>query len=253
MPDQKPELQAAAIGILKKVGGEKASPLAYELLPNAGPFLRKELVSLLSASAKTALELFKRMERGEISPALVEIETRWRYQRGSGELRDLAVKLFGQPSEDRAAVVADYLPAITRAGDKTKGSLLFETLCTSCHRHGNAGMEVGPSLSDVKAKPPEALLSDILDPNRMFEARFSAYQVEMRDGRILVGLVSAETSESVTLTLQGGTKEILVRGAIQSMKSLDRSLMPAGLEAVISKDQMADLLFFLRGRNGPAE
>lgn len=253
MPDQKPELQAAAIGILKKVGGEKASTLAYELLPNAGPFLRKELVALLSASAKTALELFKRMDRGEISPALVEIETRWRYQRGAGELRDLAVKLFGQPSEDRAAVVADYLPAITHAGDRAKGRQLFETLCTSCHRHGNAGMEVGPSLSDVKVKPPEALLSDILDPNRMFEARFSAYQVEMRDGRILIGLVSAETSESVTLTLQGGSKEILVRGAMQSMKSLDRSLMPAGLEAVLSKDQMADLLSFLRGGAGEAE
>jgi len=30
----------------------------------------------------------------------------------------------------------------------------------------------------VKAKPPEGLLSDILDPNRMFEARWSAYQID---------------------------------------------------------------------------
>jgi putative heme-binding domain-containing protein len=71
------------------------------------------------------------------------------------------------------------------------------------------GVEVGPSLSDVKVEPPEALLSDILDPNRMFEARFCAYQCEMRDGRILIGIVSAETAESVTLTLQGGSREVL--------------------------------------------
>jgi hypothetical protein len=94
--------------LFKRFEADKTSPLAYQLMPQAGPAVRKELVSMLCGSPKTALELFKRMAQGELSPALVDIETRWRYQRGSGELRDLAVKLFGQPSEDRAAVVANY-------------------------------------------------------------------------------------------------------------------------------------------------
>ncbi|MEI7775722.1 MAG: hypothetical protein WCK17_13215, partial [Verrucomicrobiota bacterium] len=246
MPGQDFELQAAAMNVLKRFGAEKAGALAYELLPISGPSLRRELVSFLSASPKTALELFKRMERGEISPALVEIETRWRYQRGQGELRNLAVKLFGQPSEDRAGVVSAYAPTLSHVGNVEKGRQMFESMCTSCHRYGSMGNEVGPSLSDVKVKPPEALLSDILDPNRMFEARYCAYQVEMRDGRILVGIVSAEASESVTLTLQGGLKEVLPRNAMKEMKSLDRSLMPPGMEALISLEQMPDLLAFLR-------
>ena len=246
MPGQDPGLQAAAINVLKRFGADKAGPLAYELLPISGPSLRRELVSLLSASPKTALELFKRMERGEVSPALVEIETRWRYQRGQGELRDLAVKLFGQPSEDRAGVVAAYAQSLNLTGNIEKGRQLFESMCTSCHRYGIVGNEVGPSLSDVKVKPPEALLSDILDPNRMFEARYCAYQVEMRDGRIFVGIVSAETSDSVTLTLQGGSREVLQRNAMREMKSLDRSLMPPGMEALIPLEQMRDLLSFLR-------
>jgi putative membrane-bound dehydrogenase-like protein len=246
MPGQDPGLQAAAMNLVKRFGADKAGPLAYELLPISGPALRRELVSLLSASPKTALELFKRMERGEISPALVEIETRWRYQRGQGELRDLAVKLFGQPSEDRAGVVKAYAQTLDRTGNVEKGRQLFESMCTSCHRYGGMGSEVGPSLSDVKVKPPEALLSDILDPNRMFEARYCAYQVDMRDGRILVGIVSGETSDSVTLTLQGGLKETLPRSAMREMKSLDRSLMPPGMEALITLEQMPDLLSFLR-------
>lgn len=246
MPDQDSGVQAAAMVLLKRFGGEKAGALVYELLPKAGPTLRRELVVLLCASPKTALELFKQMERGEVSSALVDIETRWRYQRGSGELRDLAVKLFGQPSEDRAVVVGQYAQAVQKAGDAGRGRQLFETLCISCHRYGAVGVEVGPSLSDVKVKPPEALLSDILDPNRMFEARYCAYQVEMVDGRFLVGLVTAESAESVTLTLQGGSKEVLLRSAMRVMKSLDRSLMPPGMEAVISKEQMSDLLSFLR-------
>jgi putative heme-binding domain-containing protein len=245
-PGQDPEVQKEAMTLFKRFGADKTGPLAYELMPQAGPAVRKELVSMLCVSPKTALELFKRMAQGEVSPALVDIETRWRYQRGSGELRDLAVKLFGQPSEDRAAVVADYSRVLKTEGDVARGRQIFETLCTSCHRHGSMGVEVGPSLSDVKVKPPEALLSDILDPNRMFEARFCAYQCEMLDGRILIGIVSAETAESVTLTLQGGSKEVLPRNTMRAMKSLDRSLMPPGMEAIISKEQMPDLLAFLR-------
>jgi hypothetical protein len=35
------------------------------------------------------------------------------------------------------------------------------------------------------------------------------------------------------------------------MKSLDRTLMPVGLEAAITKEQMGDLLAFLRSAGAP--
>lgn len=244
---QSPELQTAAFVVLKKYGGEKASPLVYDLLPTAGPGVRRDLVSLLTASPKTALDLFKRMEKGEFSPALVDVETRWRYQRGNGELKDLAVKLFGQASEDRAAVIASYMPATQLKGDAAKGKEVFSMVCITCHKHGALGVEVGPPLSDVKAKPPEALLSDILDPNRMVEARWCAYLIETKDGRVLSGLIAAESADSVTLRMMGGLSETLPRSQIKKMTSTDKSLMPPGLEAAITKEQMADLLAFLRG------
>jgi putative heme-binding domain-containing protein len=80
----------------------------------------------------------------------------------------------------------------------------------------------------------------------MFEARYSAYQVETVDGRVMVGLVSAENSDSVTFTLQGGGREVIPRNTMRELKALDRSLMPPGMEAVISVEQMVDLLSFLR-------
>ncbi|MDZ4288205.1 MAG: PVC-type heme-binding CxxCH protein, partial [Prosthecobacter sp.] len=84
--NQSPALQEAAIALMKKFGADKASSLIYELLPKAGPLLRRDLVTMLSTNAKTALDLFKRMDKGEFSPALVDAETRWRYQRGTGEM-----------------------------------------------------------------------------------------------------------------------------------------------------------------------
>ena len=48
--------------------------------------------------------------------------------------------------------------------------------------------------------------------------------------------------------MPGGAKETLSRSTIKDMKSLDRTLMPDGLEAAISKEQMSDLIAFLLGK-----
>ncbi|MGV3662528.1 MAG: PVC-type heme-binding CxxCH protein [Prosthecobacter sp.] len=245
---QPPELTTATVALLKKFAATSTSPLIYELLPKAGPALKRELVPILTSNGTTALDLFKRMQKGEFPTAWVDVETRWRYQRGTGEMADLAKKLFGEASSDRAAVVKDYMVATTHPGDAKKGQAVFSMICITCHKHGTMGVDVGPPLSDVKVKPPEALLSDILDPNRMFEARWSAYQIDTKDGRTLSGLVQSETSDAIVLAMMGGAKETIQRSAIKEMKSLDRSLMPPGLEAAINKEQMADLIAFLLGK-----
>ncbi len=246
--NQPAELTTATLALMKKFSITSTAPLIYELLPKAGPALKRDLVPMLTGNAATALELFKRMDKGEFPTAWVDVETRWRYQRGTGEMTDLAKKLFGEASGDRAAVVSSYMEASKHPGDAKKGQQVFASICITCHRHGSMGVDVGPPLSDVKVKPPEALLSDILDPNRMFEARWSAYQIDTHDNRFLSGIIESETPDTVVLAMMGGAKETLPRSAIKEMKSLDRSLMPPGLEAGITKEQMSDLLAFLLAR-----
>ena len=243
---QPAELTAGAMALLKRFSIKSTEPFIYELLPKSSVALKGQLVAILAASAP--LDLLKRMERGEIPKALVDIERRWGMQRGKGELADLAKKLFGEASSDRAAVIASYMDATKKPGDAAKGKAVFSTICITCHKAGGVGMDVGPSLADVKVKPPEGLLSDILDPNRMFEARWTAYQIDTKDGRSLAGLIANETADAVEVVMMGGLRETLSRGAIKEMKSLDRSLMPLGLEAGITKDQMTDLLAFLLGK-----
>jgi putative membrane-bound dehydrogenase-like protein len=245
---QPAELTTATVALLKKFSATSTAPLIYELLPKAGPALKRDLVPILTANATTALDLFKRMDKGEFPTAWVDVETRWRYQRGSGEMTELAKKLFGEANSNRAGVVTAYLEAAKKPGDAKKGQQVFATICITCHKHGQLGVDVGPPLSDVKVKPPEALVADILDPNRMFEARWSAYQVDTTDGRSLSGLIQNETSDTIVLAMMGGVKETLPRSAIRQMKSLDRTLMPDGLEAAITKDQMSDLIAFLLGK-----
>lgn len=249
LADGQPEaVRGAALPLLKKYGANKTSSLLYELLPALGPAAKREVVAMLTGNGKTVQGFFERIERGEISKGLVDAETRWRYLHTSSKpLRELAERLFGRPSEDRAAVIASYKDCISMQGDAAKGKVVFMTVCMVCHKVKGEGMDVGPDITDVKLKEKEALLSDILDPNRMVEARWSAYQIDTREGRIVSGLIASESADAVTVKMAGGITEVVPRGTISKMKSLDASLMPVGLEGGISKEQMADLLAFLKG------
>ena len=110
------------------------------------------------------------------------------------------------------------------------------------------GTDVGPALMDVKMKPPEALLTDILDPNRAFEERWVSWTVSTTDGRTLTGLVQSDAESGIKLKLSGGLVEAIPRSEIKKISATGFSLMPAGLEAAISPSDMAHLIAFLKQR-----
>ncbi|RYD36932.1 MAG: c-type cytochrome, partial [Verrucomicrobiaceae bacterium] len=241
-------ISRAAFAIIRKHGAKKTAPLLYEILPSANPGLRQEIIALLGNDAVTLPDMLQRMDRGEVPKSLVDAESRWRFlQSKDAVIKSLAEKLFDRPAEDRAGVIKAYLPAADAKGDSTKGRELFTQLCSACHTYQGHGSSVGPDISDVRAKDKRALINDILDPNRMIEARWSAYLVRMKDGRTLSGIIDSETPSAVVVKMPGGVSETVARADISAMESHDASLMPVGLEGGISVSQMADLLAFLRG------
>ncbi len=249
---QSAAISNSAFMILKSHGAKKTAPLLYEILPSANPELRQEIIAMLGNDGATLPDLLQRMDRGEVAKSLVDAESRWRFlQIEDPVIKPLAEKLFERPAEDRIAVIQTYLPAADAKGDSIKGKQHFSQLCSACHSYQGHGSSVGPDISDVRARDKRALINDILDPNRMVEARWSAYFVRTKDGRTLSGIIDSETPGSVTLKMPGGASETINRSDISTMKSLDVSLMPVGLEGGISVSQMADLLAFLRGESAP--
>ncbi|HVJ45452.1 MAG TPA: hypothetical protein VM511_03630, partial [Luteolibacter sp.] len=245
-------ISRAAFTILRKHGAKKTAPLLYEILPSANPALRQEIIAMLVNDTSTLPDLLGRMDRGEVPKSLVDAETRWHLlQNKNPAIKPLAEKLFERPAEDRTAVIQAYLTAADAKGDSAKGKELFVRICSACHTYGNHGRSVGPDISDVRAKDKRALISDILDPNRMVEARWSAYLMRTKDGRTLSGIIDSETPAALTLKMPGGVSETINRADLASMESLDASLMPVGLEGGISVGDMADLLAFLRGEPAP--
>jgi putative membrane-bound dehydrogenase-like protein len=165
------------------------------------------------------------------------------------EMKALAKKLFGASAPNRAALIEQYLPSTKQSGTASKGAEVFKRVCANCHRLKGIGVAVGPELADVRQKAKETLLTEILDPNRTVEPRYASYIAALADGRTVVGLLSSESSTSITLKLPNGVEETLQRSEIEQFRSSGRSLMPEGVEKDVTPAQMADLLEFLCSPN----
>ena len=110
---------------------------------------------------------------------------------------------------------------------------------------GNEGVEVGPDLATLNDKSPESLLIAILDPNRAFEAKYTAFAIATVDGRVLNGLITNETATAVTLRRQEGKDDVLLRFEIEEMTASGQSLMPEGVEKDLKPQDLADLIAYL--------
>ena len=111
----------------------------------------------------------------------------------------------------------------------------------------NAGTEIGPNLAAMQSRGAEAVLVNVLDPNREVNGLFVEYVVETKDGRSLSGLLSGETAASVTLLKPGGLTETVARADIEKLRSTGLSLMPEGLEKQLDPQAMADLVAYVMG------
>jgi len=250
-PAEPAAIQEAACRTLSRFDRVAVAEFFFARWNSLPPAALREALALITGSTKSGLLLMKKMEAGDISKSLMPPMTRWSYGRSSNEeIKTLAQELFGEASSDRAAVINDYREALgSREGDADKGKAVFaQAACITCHQMGEAGVDVGPSLADVRMKPAEALLTDILDPNRAVEDRWVSAILEKKDGATLSGLVAGDDDTGVTLRVPGGAETFVPRGEIATFRTTGLSLMPVGLEGAISKDDMIDLLAYLRKR-----
>lgn len=246
-----PEIQSLACRLLSRLNRKEVAQFYFDEWKSLGPIPRRAALEMMSSNDETALELMKRMQKGEINPAVMPAFQRWRmHRRENKEVVALAYELFGAIDQDRAKIIADYSSGLEKEeGDPQQGRAVFEkAACSTCHRIGDLGVDVGPTLADVRFKLTDALLSDILDPNRAVEERWALYTAETKDGQSFSGLIASETSTTLEIKVAGGHSEIISRNQLVNLETSGLSLMPVGLEGVISKSEMSDLIAFLTNR-----
>ncbi|WP_367875109.1 PVC-type heme-binding CxxCH protein [Luteolibacter sp. Populi] len=145
--------------------------------------------------------------------------------------------------EAKDAIIARLLPEVSKPGNPETGKALYAA-CAVCHSFRGEGTLIGPVLEGIGVHGVEALLTNIVDPNREVEPSYHVWNISTTDGRTLSGFVSRETEGSLFIKSAGGETEI-PRGQITSRTDTGKSLMPEGFEG-LGADTLRDLIAYLR-------
>ena len=263
-----PELQLAALEALGSYREPAVADMLIDAWPKMTPALRDKATTILLSRTDRIAKLLDAIEAKKITPAQLSVAAKATLGRQkTPALAERIAKLIGDGSSaNRKAVIETYLTAMQGSdagtparkesvvagksaritGDATRGAKVYEMACMVCHKFADKGNDVGPHLGTIKAWTAEQLVTNILDPNREVSPNFPLYLVETKDGRTLSGLITSETAGNLTLKRADGGTDTVLRSEIQSLTSPGISLMPEGLEAAITPQQLADLIAYLK-------
>jgi putative heme-binding domain-containing protein len=241
-------VQAAALETLARFDEPAVPAVLLDAWPGLSPKVRASAVETLLSRPAWIAAFFDAVEqskinRGDVDPARIQsLQTH-----ADPRLRARAAKLLAATKLGRRQdVVATYRQALRLRGDRARGKEVFKKACSACHRLEGVGVQVGADLNAIRDQATESILINILDPNREVKPQFLSYHLVIDDGRILTGMIAAETPNSLTIRRADGTTETVLRVHIDGLRSTGLSFMPEGLEQLIDVPAMADLLAYLK-------
>lgn len=146
-------------------------------------------------------------------------------------------------SMNSGSINLNQLLALT--GNFVNGQVVFSRACFVCHQVNGAGLNFGPALSEIGSKlPKQGLYDAIVHPSSGVSFGYESWQVEMKDGSILVGIISSRTEMEIEIKYPGGATQKVRTADVKTMKELPGSLMPE-MAQTFTNQEFADLLEYL--------
>jgi len=131
-------------------------------------------------------------------------------------------------------------------GQPYSGKQMFTNVCSSCHQVNNNGIDFGPNLSEIGAKyAKEGLYEAILHPDAGIAFGYEGYVFKTKDGNQVVGYVTSESKDDISVKMIGGTVSKIKKADLVSKQAYPHSLMPEGLVAGMKQQQVVDLIEYL--------
>jgi putative heme-binding domain-containing protein len=161
------------------------------------------------------------------------------------------ITMINADAAKQNARVEELLPA-SKEGDIRRGQIVFHSdkaACTLCHALGYRGGRLGPDLTNIgKIRDERELIEAIIFPSATFVRGYEPFNVKTKSGEEVSGIVKKDAADEVVLATGPETEQRILRGDIHSLQPGSASAMPPGYEAMLSKQELADLVAFLKSR-----
>jgi putative membrane-bound dehydrogenase-like protein len=242
-----PEIQIVAVESLSSFNDPSIATKLLTPWKNYTPEVRQAVLNALLSERERMKVLMRALEDGKVERTMADPAMQAKLtNHPDKEVAERARQFFKQEAGEREAAVASYRDAVNLPGDVNRGRDIYGSTCAKCHSPQQGRPRIGADLSGINNKTKEELLNSILNPSASIDPRFINYIVTTKDGRIYDGILGNETPGTVTLRNSDGDNTIL-RKNIAELRASSLSLMPEGLEKSLSKQQVADLIAYLRG------
>ncbi len=174
------------------------------------------------------------------------------YKNRSSKITDLAkstAEYLARPPEQLESTLSKWESDLP-AGDPVKGYQVFrnsKAACSACHKIGYVGGTVGPDLTRIGAtRTKRDLLEAILFPSVRFAQSYQPVRILTTDGQVYNGLITNENANEIDLLIAADKTVRIASDTIEERKTSTVSVMPAGLEEVIGRQDIADLIALLQ-------
>ena len=146
----------------------------------------------------------------------------------------------------------DALLAGMKGGDIRRGQALFQSAkaaCSICHTVGYLGGRLGPDLTGIgKIRDERELLEAIIFPSATFVRGYEPMVVTTKNGEAHSGIMKKDAADEVVLATGPDSEQRIPRGEIRQMEPGPVSPMPPGMDVILTTQELADLVAFLKSR-----
>lgn len=177
-----------------------------------------------------------------IQDVVASVDGAWR-----GAVRSEAASYLpdhGKSKTSKPAPTMQEIAALTP--NAAEGQKIFANTCSVCHMVNNTGNDFGPKLSEIGSKlPKEALLEAIVNPSAGIGFGYEGWEIRMKDGSTLSGIIASKTETDIDLKFPGGARKQIKTADVLALTQMKTSMMTDGLYQSISTQDMANLLDYL--------
>ncbi len=145
-------------------------------------------------------------------------------------------------------------PGAKKHGDAANGRKLYAAAaCIVCHSFQGEGGRAGPDLTTAARRySMRDLLENILEPSRVINEQYALQQYVMSDGKTFTGRTVNMAGDTVMVATDpndpGGSEVRFDIHDLESSAPSKVSFMPEGLLDTLTRDEIRDLLAYLRGQ-----
>jgi putative membrane-bound dehydrogenase-like protein len=245
-------LRVAALAALARYDAPEIAPAVLAGYAQWTDEVRSVAQSVLAGRKSSSLALLEAIEAGELDASTIppDIARQLTVHRDP-RIAELVTKHFGSVE---GATTAQMQEQIARLGDTIRngsgspysGKKLFTASCAKCHTLFGQGGKIGPDLTSYKRDDVANMLINVVNPSAEIREGFETYQAQTEDGRVVSGFLVERDNVVLVLRTAEGQTVSLEQGEIEELAPQRKSLMPEGLIAKLSEQEVRDLFAYLR-------